>query len=60
QYHIGADPIPNIGGIISNNDFASYKKANPGAMKLKYGPELKRQWRTLLDEVVIPLGQELK
>ena len=60
QYHIGADPIPNIGGIISNNDFASYKEANPGAMKLKYGPELKRQWRTLLDEVVIPLGQELK
>ena len=60
QYHIGADPIPNIGGIINNNDFASYKEANPGAMKLKYGPELKRQWRTLLDEVVIPLGQELK
>lgn len=60
QYHIGADPIPHIGRIISSNNFEKYKEANPGAMKLKYGPGLKRQWRMLLDEVVIPLGQELK
>ncbi|WP_404283693.1 type I restriction endonuclease subunit R [Exiguobacterium aurantiacum] len=60
QYHIGADPIPHIGRIISSNNFEKYKEANPGAMKLKYGPGLKRQWRMLLDKVVIPLGQELK
>ncbi|WDH76247.1 HsdR family type I site-specific deoxyribonuclease [Exiguobacterium marinum] len=60
QYQIGADPIPHIGRIISSNNFEKYKEANPGAMKLKYGPGLKRQWRMLLDEVVIPLGQELK
>ncbi|MBR3061562.1 MAG: type I restriction endonuclease subunit R [Exiguobacterium sp.] len=60
QYHIGADPIPHIGRIISSNNFEKYKEANPGAIKLKYGPGLKRQWRMLLDEVVIPLGQELK
>ncbi|MBR2758949.1 MAG: type I restriction endonuclease subunit R [Exiguobacterium sp.] len=60
QYHIGADPIPHIGRIISSNNFEKYKEANPGAIKLKYGPGLKRQWRMLLDEVVIPLRQELK
>lgn len=60
QYQIGADPIPHIGRIISSNNFEKYKEANPGAIKLKYGPGLKRQWRMLLDEVVIPLGQELK
>lgn len=60
QYQIGADPIPNIGRIISSNNFEKYKEANPGAMKLKYGPGLKRQWRILLDEVIIPLRQELK
>ncbi|STO53259.1 Uncharacterised protein [Exiguobacterium aurantiacum] len=60
QYNIGADPIPNIGGIINSKDFASYKEANPGAMPLKYGPSMKREWRTTLDQTVIPLSQELR
>ncbi len=60
QYNIGADPIPNIGGIINSKDFASYKEANPEALPLKYGPAMKREWRSTLDESVIPLSQELR
>ncbi|MCV9901292.1 HsdR family type I site-specific deoxyribonuclease [Exiguobacterium sp. N5] len=60
QYNIGADPIPNIGGIINSKDFAGYKEANPEALPLKYGPAMKREWRSTLDETVIPLSQELR
>lgn len=60
QYQIGADPIPNIGVIIKNKDFTRYKELNPDAHPLKYGPQMKREWRNLLDEVIIPFDQELR
>ncbi|MCC9022073.1 type I restriction endonuclease subunit R [Bacillus nakamurai] len=60
QYVIGSDPIPNIGRIIDSMEFDKYKAVNPDAKRLKYGPEMKRQWRKTLDEVVVPLGDELR
>lgn len=60
QYIIGADPIPNIGGIIDSKRFSEYKLANPDAKPLKYGPEMKRQWRVVLDEQVVLLDDELR
>ncbi|EOO42077.1 HsdR family type I site-specific deoxyribonuclease [Bacillus cereus VD133] len=60
QYIIGADPIPNIGGIIDSKRFDHYKIAHPDAKPLKYGPEMKRQWRKILDEFIVPLGEELR
>ncbi len=60
QYIIGADPIPNIGGIINSKRFDQYKIINPDAKSLKYGPEMKRQWRITLDEYVVPLDDELR
>ncbi|PJZ00593.1 deoxyribonuclease [Bacillus vallismortis] len=60
QYMIGADPIPNIGGIINSKQFDQYKAVHPDAKPLKYGPELKRQWRKTLDEVIVPLDGELR
>ncbi|MGR0121271.1 type I restriction endonuclease subunit R [Bacillus halotolerans] len=60
QYVIGADPIPNIGGIINSKQFDQYKAVHPDAKPLKYGPELKRQWRKTLDEVIVPLDGELR
>ncbi|MCY8864591.1 HsdR family type I site-specific deoxyribonuclease [Bacillus spizizenii] len=60
QYVIGADPIPNIGGIINSKQFDKYKAVHPDAKPLKYGPELKRQWRRTLDEVIVPLDGELR
>ncbi|MED1017142.1 type I restriction endonuclease subunit R, EcoR124 family [Bacillus atrophaeus] len=60
QYVIGADPIPNIGGIINSKQFDRYKAVHPDAKPLKYGPELKRQWRKTLDEVIVPLNDELR
>ncbi|SIS05807.1 type I restriction endonuclease subunit R [Bacillus velezensis] len=60
QYVIGAAPIPNIGGIINSKQFDRYKAVHPDAKPLKYGPELKRQWRKTLDEVIVPLNDELR
>ncbi|ART74849.1 deoxyribonuclease [Sutcliffiella horikoshii] len=60
QYQIGIDPIPNIGGIINSKEFDKYKAVHPGARPLKYGPEMKRQWRKTLDEIILPLENELK
>ncbi|WP_373894308.1 type I restriction endonuclease subunit R [Virgibacillus sp. CBA3643] len=60
QYVIGVDPIPNISDILNGRNFDKYKDVNPDAKPLKYGPEMKRQWRKTLDEVIIPLGDELR
>lgn len=60
QYEIGTQPIPNIRGILESKEFAEYKKTNPTVSPLKYGPEMKRQWTNLLDEVIVPLGDELR
>jgi type I restriction enzyme R subunit len=60
QYVIGSDPIPNIGGIINSKQFDQYKAANAGAKPLKYGPDMKRQWRNLLDNIIVPLKDELR
>jgi type I restriction enzyme R subunit len=60
QYVIGTEPIPNIGGIINSKQFDKYKAVHPDAKPLKYGPEMKRQWRRTLDEVIVPLSDELR
>lgn len=60
QYEVGTQPIPNIRGILESKQFTEYKKANPKVSPLKYGPEMKRQWTQLLDEVIVPLGDELR
>jgi len=60
QYVIGAEPIPNIRGILDSKDFNRYRERNPDVKPLKYGPEMKRQWTSLLDEVIVPLGDELR
>lgn len=60
QYVIGTDPIPNIGSIISSARFDEYKVVHPDMKKLKYSPEMKRQWKKILDEVVVPLEDELR
>ncbi|MBY7130268.1 type I restriction endonuclease subunit R [Bacillus sp. 8YEL33] len=60
QYVIGTDPIPNISRIINSKQFDKYKVVHPDAKPLKYGPEMKRHWRKALDEVIVPLNDELK
>lgn len=60
QYIIGADPIPNVGGIIDSKRFDQYKIVHPDAKPLKYGPEMKRKWRATLDEYVVLLDEELR
>jgi len=60
QYVVGSETIPNIRGILDSKEFDKYKAANPGAKPLKYGPELKREWVSILNEVIVPFGDELR
>ncbi|ARD47065.1 type I restriction endonuclease subunit R [Sporosarcina sp. P33] len=60
QYTVGSDTIPNIRGILDSKDFDKYKAENPGAKPLKYGPEMKRDWIHVLNEVIVPLSDELR
>lgn len=52
----GSETNPNIKGILDSKQFDKYKAANP----LKYGPEMKRQWIHVLNEVIVPYGDELR
>lgn len=60
QYVIGTDPISNIGSIINSKQFDKYEAVHSDAKPLKYGPEMKRQWRKTLDEIIVPLDNELR
>jgi type I restriction enzyme, R subunit len=60
QYVTGTEPIPNIGRIINSKQFDMYKSVHPEAKPFSYGPELKRQWKQTLDEVIVPLNHELR
>ena len=60
QYTVGSDTIPNIRGILDSKEFDKYKAENPGAKPLKYGPEMKRDWIHVLNEVIVPLADELR
>lgn len=60
QYVMGTDPIPNIGGIIDSKNYESYKGINPEAKPFKYPQDIKRAWRKVLDEIVVPLDNELR
>ncbi len=60
QYSIGMEPIPNISNIMSTANFDAYKAIHPDVKKLKYNPEMKRTWRNILDEQILPLDAELR
>ena len=60
QYTPGAEVTPNIGNIIDGSNFEVYKQWNPDAKRFKYPQDIKRAWRIVLDEAVIPLENELR
>lgn len=60
QYKIGVDPIPNIKGIIESKDYEEYKKLHPEVKAFKYPQAVKRAWREVLDERIVPLDDELR
>ncbi|WP_373761445.1 type I restriction endonuclease subunit R [Jeotgalibaca porci] len=60
QYTPGAEVTPNIGNIIDGSNFEVYKQLNPDAKRFKYPQDIKRAWRIVLDEAVIPLENELR
>ncbi len=60
QYTAGSDSIPNIRGILDSKQFDKYKAVNPDAKPLKYGPEMKREWLSVLNEAIVPYGDELR
>ncbi|HAP9907638.1 TPA: type I restriction endonuclease subunit R, partial [Enterococcus faecium] len=60
QYLPGEDPIPNMKAIINSKDYEGYKAKHPEAKPFKYPQEMKRAWRKMLDDELIPLENELR
>lgn len=60
QYVVGADPIPNTNKIIESKQFDKYKLIHPEAKPFKFVQSMKREWRKTLDEIVVPLDDELR
>lgn len=60
QYVPGSTDIPNIGGILDSKRFDKYKEVHPEAKPLKYGPQMKREWLQMLNEKIVPYGDELR
>lgn len=60
QYVIGEVPIPNMKGIIESKNFEAYKEKHPAAKPFQYPQQMKRAWRKVLDETLIPLENELR
>ncbi|MGY3750445.1 type I restriction endonuclease subunit R [Vagococcus acidifermentans] len=60
QYTIGAEPIPNIKGIIESKNYEAYKVRHPAIRPFQYPQAMKRAWRKTLDEEIVPLEDELR
>lgn len=59
QYKSSNKDIPNIGSIIDSKNFEKFKAENPDTKPLKFGPMLRRYWKKMLDEKIVPLKEEL-
>lgn len=60
QYTIGTERIPNMKAIIESKKYENYKEIHPEAKPFSYAQAIKREWREVLDEVIIPLDDELR
>lgn len=60
QYIFGMDPIPNVKNIIESKVYESYKIEHPEVKPFQYPQLMKRAWRKVLDEQIVPLENELK
>lgn len=60
QYMIGMESIPNLKGIIESKDYDAYKNLHPEVKPFKYPQVMKRAWREVLDDQILPLDNELR
>src|SRR5690606_1197429 len=60
QYETGMKQIPNIKGISDSRRFEEYKAVHPEAIPLSYFPKMRRAWGDMLDEIIMPLNEELR
>ena len=60
QYMSGMHPIPNMGAVIESKNYEGYKSIHPEMKPFKYPQAMKRAWREVLDDAVIPLEDELR
>lgn len=60
QYEYGMLELPNIKKINDSRNFPAYQVNHPEVKPFSYVPQLKRNWQILLDEVVMPLNDELR
>ncbi|WP_205418606.1 hypothetical protein [Paraliobacillus sediminis] len=54
------DAIPNMKSVIESKDYDAYKALHPEVKPFKYPQMMKRTWRKVLDEEIVPLDDELR
>lgn len=59
QYIHKVEDIPNIGDIINSKQYQEYKINHPEINPFKYAQEIKQNWKTVLDEKIIYLNEEI-
>lgn len=60
QYTLGMDTLPNIGAVIESKNYEEYKKQHPESKPFRYPQAMKRAWKLLLDDSILPLENELR
>lgn len=60
KFMTGIERIPNMKAIIESKKYDSYKEIHPESKHFSYAQAIKREWREVLDEVIIPLDDELR
>ncbi|QKS69718.1 type I restriction endonuclease subunit R [Paenalkalicoccus suaedae] len=60
QYTVGMDAIPNMRSIIESKDYETFKAQHPEVKPFQYPQMMKREWKHMLDEQIVPLDDELR
>lgn len=60
QYEIGMSDIPNIKKITKSRRLEDYRLIHPEVKPLKYNALLKNAWLKEMDDVIVPMTDELK
>ncbi|MBM7540924.1 hypothetical protein [Amphibacillus cookii] len=60
QYMMGMESIPNMKSIIESKDYDAFKTMHPEVKPFTYPQRMKREWKKVLDEQIVPLDDELR
>lgn len=60
EYSLSSKELPNMNAISKSRDFKKYKSIHPEANAFAARSELSKEWKEVLDEIIVPLKNELR